>query len=97
MKKPVPDDEKSRGVTFSLKPDLFVQLLRRVEQVGYPWTKSSYVTKLVVDDLTKAGLWPVDAASQGEIEAFIERKNAQTGKAKKRHASKTAARRKATA
>ena len=88
MKPSVPDHEKSRGVTFSLKPDLFARLLLRVEQLGYPWTKSSYVTKLVIDDLTKMGLWPAEAASQQEVDAFIERKNGETAKARKRRSAK---------
>lgn len=95
MKPSVPDHEKSRGVTFSLKPDLFTQLVRRVEQLGYPWTKSSYVTKLVIDDLMKAGLWPADAASQEEIDVFVQRKNSDTVKAKKRRSAKAAEKSKA--
>lgn len=89
MKPPVPDHEKSRGVTFSLKPDLFAQLLRRVEDLGYPWTKSSYVTKLVMDDLAKAGLWPLDAASREEVDTFIQQRNAETVKVKKRRSAKS--------
>jgi len=88
MKPSVSDQEKSRGVSFSLKPDLFTQLLLRVEQLGYPWTKSSYITKLVIADLKKEKLWPAGAASQEEIDAFIKEKNAETAKAKKQRASK---------
>lgn len=93
VKPPVPDHQKSQGVSFSLKPDLYQQLLERVAQLGYPWTKSSYVTKLVIDDLTAHGLWPAgkgnSAASADEVDAFIARKNAETAraKAKARHKS----------
>lgn len=59
MKPSVADDQKSKGVSFSLKPDLHQQLLKRVELLGYPWTKSAYVTKLVIEDLAAHGLWPV--------------------------------------
>ena len=33
MKPPVADHLKSQGITFSLKPDLYRQLLARVEQL----------------------------------------------------------------
>ena len=93
VKPSVPDSQKSQGVSFSLKPDLYQQLLKRVEQLGYPWTKSSYVTKLVIDDLAAHGLWPSGdgsaAASAGKVDAFVARKNAETAraKAKARHKS----------
>ena len=73
-------------MSFSLKPDLYQQLLKRVEQLGYPWTKSSYVTKLVIDDLVAQGLWPSGegdaAASAEEVDSFMARKNAETARAK---------------
>jgi hypothetical protein len=78
MKRPVPGAQRAIGVTFSLKPALHRQLLSRVEALGYPWTKSAYVTKLVVDDLVKHGLWPADSsevATADEIDAFIKTKN----------------------
>lgn len=94
VKPSVPDNQKSQGVSFSLKPDLHQQLLQRVEQLGYPWTKSSYVTKLVIDDLAAHGLWPLGeggsaAASAGKVDAFVAQKNAETAraKAKARHKS----------
>lgn len=93
MKPSVPDHQKSQGVSFSLKPELYQQLLKRVEQLGYPWTKSSYVTKLVTDDLAARGLWPEgkgDSATTADVvDAFIARKNAETAraKAKARHKS----------
>ena len=94
MKPSVPDHLKSQGVSFSLKPELYQQLLKRVEQLGYPWTKSSYVTKLVIDDLAAQGLWPsgkggAAAASADDVAAFVTRKNAETAraKAKARHKS----------
>jgi hypothetical protein len=95
VKPPVPDHQKSQGVSFSLKPDLYEQLLQRVEQLGYPWTKSSYVTKLVIEDLTAHGLWPLTegkpaAASAAEVDAFVARKNAETARAKARTRSKAA-------
>ena len=93
MKTSVPDHQKSQGVSFSLKPELYQQLLKRVEQLGYPWTKSSYVTKLVIGDLAAHGLWPAgegdSAATSDAVDAFIARKNAETAraKAKARHKS----------
>lgn len=87
------DHQKSQGVSFSLKPELYQQLLKRVEQLGYPWTKSSYVTKLVIGDLAARGLWPAgkgdSAATEDAMDAFIARKNAETAraKAKARHKS----------
>ena len=94
MKPSVPDHQKSQGVSFSLKPDHYQQLLKRVEQLGYPWTKSSYVTKLVLDDLTAHGLWPLSeesaAASADEVDAFVARKNAETARAKGKARGKVA-------
>ena len=91
MKPSVPDHQKSQGVSFSLKPDIYEQLLKRVEQLGYPWTKSSYVTKLVTDDLTAHGLWPSgSAASADQVDAFITRKNAETARAKAKARRKSA-------
>ncbi len=55
MKPAVPPHEKAKGVTFSLKPDLYALLEARVEQLGYPWTKSSYVASLVMKDLEENG------------------------------------------
>lgn len=95
MKPSVPDHQKSQGVSFSLKPDHYQQLLKRVEQLGYPWTKSSYVTKLVLDDLTAHGLWPLGegesaAASADEVDAFVARKNVKTARAKAKARGKAA-------
>jgi hypothetical protein len=94
VKPSVPDNQKSQGVSFSLKPDHYQQLLKRVEQLGYPWTKSSYVTKLVLDDLTAHGLWPLSeesaAASADEVDAFVARKNAETARAKGKARGKVA-------
>ena len=95
MKPSVPDDQKSQGVSFSLKPELYQQLLKRVEQLGYPWTKSSYVTKLVIDDLAAHGLWPLGkggsaAASADDVDAFVARKNAETARSKARTQHKSA-------
>ena len=93
MKPAVPDNQKSQGVSFSLKPDLYQQLLKRVEQLDYPWTKSSYVTKLVIDDLAAHGLWPLKedtTASASEVDAFVARKNAETARAKSKARHKSA-------
>ena len=94
VKTSVPDHQKSQGVSFSLKPELYQQLLKRVEQLGYPWTKSSYVTKLVTDDLAAHGLWPSgkgdSAATADQVDAFIARKNAETARAKSKARHKTA-------
>ena len=94
MKTSVPDHQKSQGVSFSLKPDLYQQLLKRVEQLGYPWTKSSYVTKLVTDDLAAHGLWPSgkgeSAATADQVDAFIARENAETARAKSKARHKSA-------
>lgn len=92
MKLPVPEHLKSQGITFSLKPELYRQLLTRVDQLGYPWTKSAYVTKLVIDDLSKRGLWPVQEkrkgkATQEEIEAFVEARGALNAASRKRRAA----------
>ena len=91
MKPPVADHLKSQGITFSLKPDLYRQLLARVEQLGYPWTKSSYITKLVIDDLAQHGLWPVregkKKATPEEIDAFIESRGALNAASRKRRAA----------
>jgi hypothetical protein len=93
VKPSVPDHQKSQGVSFSLKPDLYEQLLQRVEQLGYPWTKSSYVTKLVIEDLTAHGLWPLTegkSAFATEVDAFVARKNAETARAKGKARGKVA-------
>jgi hypothetical protein len=91
MKPPVADHLKSQGITFSLKPDLYRQLLARVESLGYPWTKSSYITKLVIDDLGKHGLWPIvekkEKATPEEIDAFIEGRAALNVASRKRRAA----------
>ncbi len=91
MKPPVADHLKSQGITFSLKPDLYRQLLARVEWLGYPWTKSSYITKLVIDDLCLHGLWPVvekkQKATPEEIDAFIEERAALNVASRKRRAA----------
>lgn len=91
MKPPVADHLKSQGITFSLKPDLYRQLLARVESLGYPWTKSSYITKLVIDDLSKHGLWPIvekkRKATPEEIDAFIEGRGAMNAASRKRRAA----------
>ena len=90
MKPPVPDHLKSQGITFSLKPDLYRQMLARVEILGYPWTKSAYVTKLVMDDLGRHGLWPVpekkgkEKAAPEEIDAFVEARGALNAASRKR-------------
>lgn len=58
MKLSVPDHQKAKGITFSLKPDIFQGLEHRVEQLGYPWTKSSYIASLVMKDLEACGMLP---------------------------------------
>lgn len=63
MKPAVPPHKKAKGVTFSLKPDLYSLLESRVEQLGYPWTKSSYIASLVMKDLEESGLLEKEAAS----------------------------------
>jgi len=89
MKPPVPSEERAKGITFSLKADLYQALLRRVEQMGYPWTKSSYITSLVMEDLKKEGLWPPNAAAPEEVDAFIERRQARNVSARARRRSKS--------
>lgn len=71
MKPPVPPHQKAKGVTFSLKPDLYALLEARVEQLGYPWTKSSYVASLVMQDLKEAG-FQAEGISPAERAKAIE-------------------------
>jgi hypothetical protein len=76
MKPPVPENQKSKGVTFSLKPDLYRALEQRVENLGYPWTKSSYVASLVMKDLEAAGMLPEGISSTDSEKALAHAKKA---------------------
>lgn len=96
MKHAVPDNQKAKGVTFSLKPELHEQLEQRVEQLGYPWTKSSYIASLVMQDLEQNGLAPESTSAKAldhaakAVENTMRRKKTREGQKTKRTAGKGA-------
>lgn len=96
MKHAVPETQKAKGVTFSLKPELHEQLEQRVEQLGYPWTKSSYIASLVMQDLEQNGMAPESTSAKAldyatkAVENTFRRKKIREGQTSKRKATKGA-------